>query len=739
MAWESLLSEKETSLAHLGVTATHVRRIKGGSEYEQYFSASNTPDELINPNATVHNTLAFVKTLVNNTLSDTVRIAPVLRKSTVEGTCRNIFNFFYQHYQYEMDEFAKEQVRRPSRGWYDRKKGIDCDCFATSVSSILTNLGIAHYLKIIAIRDPKTGVPRDYFQHIYVVVPKRVDLDINQRKNYWIIDPVLNSFDEEAPQITKTKHLKMEGIPLYQLNGVDDATASYGGLGNEFEGIDEELNGVGEEDMGRVYINRLSAYTRNMRRKIERDPKSVEVLYKPQVLVSQLRALEGALSGTDEQLMATLEHLSNVEHEAIQPAFASSYDDLHGHDDALYGALYGATDDRMLDAVGGLGKKGGSRATKRATKKAKAGKPMKKGVFTKIKNATKAVKSGKFKGKLKTAIKKVGRVLKKTNPLIMAARGGFIMAMRTNFGKMAEKAWWGYQTWEYAKSKGISQAYYKACVELLAKIKKIYIDKLGGNESAIKKPIMNGRAAKKIAKQAKKKGMSGGFEELYGLGGLGVVTAAASATTITAAMAFITPILAWIKKAFAGKKGGVMNENGTESDAPSENAAEEMDNTNSEASSPSDTTIENDNSIEAADAANDEPPSDDDGQKKNNNRSLTPEEKAQSEHIEKEYGFDAAKKFEHDVTLTPPASEAAEPPEEQVKPGDGRGGTDTESSKSGSGMLIGGVLFTAALAAVALSKRKSKKEPSTAGLGAAKKAPTKAPAKKTNKIKPIKL
>jgi len=721
MAWESLHTEKEISLGHLGITATHVRRIKPGREYEQYFTPASGTTEVIKEDATVHDTLAFVKELVGKTLNDTAKIAPVLKRATLPATCKAIFDFFYQHYQYKLDEFGIEQVRRPSRAWSDRKTGIDCDCFSASVSSVLENLGIVHYLKIIAING------RDNFQHIYVVVPKNIDLDINQRGNYWVIDPVLNHFDEEAPRITKTKHLKMNGIPLHQLNGVDDATETYGGLGNEFEGVEEELNGLDDEAVGRAFMNRLSAHVRNTRRKIEADPRAVETLYKPQVLVSQLRTLEGALGGTDEQLYATLEHLSNVEDQAIQPAFASSYDELHGHDDELYGAYFGNIDDRMLDGVEGLGKKGGNRATKRATKKATKKPATKKGFFTKVKNAVKNVKanakSGKLKGKLKTAIKKVGRVLKKTNPLAMAARGGFIMAMRTNFGKMAEKAWWGYQTWEYAKSKGITEEYYKACVDLLNKIKRIYIDKLGGNESAIKKPIMNGRAAKKIAKAAKKKGMSG-LSALYGLDGLGVVTAAASATTITAAMAFITPILAWIKKAFKGKKGGVMNENGTESDAPSENAAEEMDNTSSEASSPSDTTIDNDNSIEQADAANNEPPSDDDGQKKNR-RELTPEEKAQSDHIKAEYGFDAAQKFEHDVTMPDEESEA----DTEIKAGQGRG-DDSKSGGIGTIVLVGSI---ATVAAIALAKKAKNKATaaSTDGLTGAK--------KQSKKVKPVKL
>jgi hypothetical protein len=601
MAWESLHTDKEISLAHLGIIATHVRRIKSGAEYEKYFDAPTGENERIKDNATVHDTLAFVGVLVNKTLNDTRKIAQVLKRTTLEATCKSIFDFFYQHYQYKLDEFGIEQVRRPTRAWADRKTGIDCDCFSASVSSVLTNLGIAHHLKIIAIKN------RPNYQHIYVVVPKQKGLDINSRANYWVIDPVLNSFDEEAPQITKTDYLKMNGIPLEQLNGIDDVA----GLGNEFEGVENELNGLSDESVGRVFHQRLQQHIKNTRCHCQRYPQKYAHLYKPAVLVKQLQKLEGALeSGNEAHLDGVLEELSNTEHEAVYPHLQGIYDALHGHDDYLYGQMYGDLDDKMLGAVLGLGRRG------RSAKKLKNSKHGKRGFFTKIKNARKAFKNGKFRGKLKGAFKKIGRFIKKTNPLAIAIRGGFLMAMRTNFLKMAEKIYWGFQTRAFAMSKGINPDYYGACVRSKDRILKVFVDRLGGNESAIKKAIMNGRAAKKVAKLLKAKGMNGTTEELFGLGGLG--SAAAAGASITAAMAVLAPIIKMMKGLFKGKKSGLeKNENGTESEAGSDNPSDAMSETESEARNPSNTTIDNDGSIESADNANDEPPSDDeDGVKK---------------------------------------------------------------------------------------------------------------------------
>lgn len=601
MAWEDTYTKP--SLAHLGITATHVRKIKPGKEFEQYFEQATGVNELISDDASVHDTLAFVAVLVQKTLKDSKKISQVLKRPTLEATCKSIFDFFYQHYQYKLDDLGVEQVRRPTRAWRDRKTGIDCDCFTASVSSVLTNLGIEHYLKIIAING------KENFQHIYVVVPKRSGLDINSRANYWVIDPVLNNNDEEAPTITKTKHLKMNGIPLQQLNGIDELA----GLGNEFEGMDEELNGMDESSMGRVFNRRLKNHVTNTRKKIERDPRSVSHIYQPHVLVRKLRQLESALEGGDEAtLEGVLEELSATEHEAILPQFAGNFDAIHGHDDHLYGVLYGDIDDNMLSAVLGLGRKG------RSKKKTKAGNKGKKGFFTKTKNANKGVKKGRFKGKLKNALKKVVRIIKKTSPLAIAARGGFIMAMRTNFSKIAEKAYWGYFTREQAKAKGITDEYYDACVAVLKKLLKVFVERLGGNESTLKKPIMNGRAAKKIAKLLKKKGMSGTTEELFGLGsGLGVVAAAGSAATITAAMAFLAPIIKMIS-GMKGKKSGLeKDENGNEAEATSDDASVEMEKTESEARNPAtgrrSSTVDNDGSVEAADAANDEETEGDEG------------------------------------------------------------------------------------------------------------------------------
>lgn len=701
----------------LGVVATGKRRIFEGRQYYGMFPEPIGSDPIVNSNAEVHDTLNFVAKVVKETLRDTKKVAAALKKGNNLATSRSIFDFFYKHYAYKLDKYGVEQVRRPARSWKDRKSGIDCDCFTTSVSSILTNLGIEHYLKIIAINN------RPNFQHIYVIVPKFTNADITKRGNYWVIDPVLNRFDEEAPNITKTDHLKMEGIPLQYLNGIDPEVA---GLGREFDQLEESLSGIDDmEGVGFAHFRRaMHSHVKNTRRKIQKSPSSVDVIYEPAALAGLFGEMESAFEGTtDDELIQRLEGIAKREHSVIKPRFRHVANAIHMHDNHVYGAMFGDIDDQMISAVSGLGKKGRS-----AKKQAKANKKSTTGPATKVKNALKkakqvtkaagaktkaAVKSTASKAKVvakntaaktKTNLKKIGKQVVKNNPVSLAARAGFLLAMRTNFAFIAERAYWGYQTKAFATSRGITPEYYDRCLQLLNKIRKTFIGVLKGDESALKLAIVNGRAAKRIALQLKNNGMSG-VENLMGFGsveGLGAVSAA----TITAATSFITPIVNAMQKLFSGvsmfvkrkrnKNGtpveqGVRNENGTTSEGPSDSTTENMNETVREASSPSNTIIQNDGSVETANKVNEAAASEEGDSSASASRSMPP-------------GSTSANTSE--VTSEGNNSEEGSSSSRSV-------GTETKS-KSKTGLILG----AGALAAIAFAmagKKKDKK--SLSGVG----------------------
>ncbi len=166
------------------------RNIRSGSNYNQYFDLGKVQGNEVSllSNGSVDETVQQMKKIVRNTLPQTKRIATALEGSTKLETARNIWNFIYNHIQYKQDNPLREQLRQPLRTWKDRTTGVDCDCYSILISSMLTNLGIAHSFRIAAYKA-------DY-QHVYVVVP-------DGSKNI-IIDCVADRFNYEVTP-TKTK------------------------------------------------------------------------------------------------------------------------------------------------------------------------------------------------------------------------------------------------------------------------------------------------------------------------------------------------------------------------------------------------------------------------------------------------------------------------------------------------------------------------------------------------------
>lgn len=178
------------------------RHIKPGLEYDQLFPASENNNETIRRNANVYHTVQFIPKVVQETLPQTKKIAQRLKGNTVYDTCKNIWHFVYQHINYKKDEEGFEQIRSPSRTWHDRKQGVDCDCYSVFISSILTNLGIPHILRI-------TKYNLDYFQHIYPIVPTG--------NKYITLDCVTDQFNYEVPYSAKKDY----PMDLQYLNGFD--------------------------------------------------------------------------------------------------------------------------------------------------------------------------------------------------------------------------------------------------------------------------------------------------------------------------------------------------------------------------------------------------------------------------------------------------------------------------------------------------------------------------------------
>ncbi|MFI5195716.1 MAG: hypothetical protein ACHQD8_01380 [Chitinophagales bacterium] len=183
--------------------AAKKRNIRSGTEYDHLFPAASVDTHTIMRHAEVSDTVGFIPDVVSKTLDHTKKIAAKLKGYNDYDTCRNIWHFVYNHIAYKKDKDGYEQVRSPARSWHDRRDGVDCDCYATFISSILSNLKIPHLLRI-------TKYNRDYFQHIYPVarLPGKTEV---------IIDCVTDKFNYEVPYSEKKDFI----MDLQYLDGID--------------------------------------------------------------------------------------------------------------------------------------------------------------------------------------------------------------------------------------------------------------------------------------------------------------------------------------------------------------------------------------------------------------------------------------------------------------------------------------------------------------------------------------
>ncbi len=200
--------------------ATKKRHIKSGKEYDHLFPIAEGSNSTIRKNANVYHTVDFIPRVVNETLYQTKSLAEQLKTNNTYETCKNIWHFVYEHINYKKDAPGYEQIRNPARAWHDRFSGVDCDCYSVFISSILSNLGIAHTLRI-------TKYHRDYFQHIYPIVPFQ--------NGYITIDCVTDRFNYEVP-FSEKKDYPMDLQYLsgfddgFEINGAGDGMAELGKL-----------------------------------------------------------------------------------------------------------------------------------------------------------------------------------------------------------------------------------------------------------------------------------------------------------------------------------------------------------------------------------------------------------------------------------------------------------------------------------------------------------------------------
>ncbi|HTA27889.1 MAG TPA: hypothetical protein VK809_08875 [Bacteroidia bacterium] len=165
------------------------RKILDGQAFNILIPQAKLTDTTIKKGATLKDTIRFIPDAVKQCKWQTKKLAEVLKGDSVIKTCENIWDFLYSHVRFHKDKEYKEQIRSPARSWHDRETGIDCDCYTIFISTLLTNLGIPHTLRITKYSGPG-------FQHIYPIVP-------TGNGKYITIDCVTDKFNYEEPYTAK--------------------------------------------------------------------------------------------------------------------------------------------------------------------------------------------------------------------------------------------------------------------------------------------------------------------------------------------------------------------------------------------------------------------------------------------------------------------------------------------------------------------------------------------------------
>lgn len=309
-----------------------------------------------------------------------------------------------------------------------------------------------------------------HFQHVYVVVPSEGKM--------LVIDPVLSRFNYEKPfSEHKDFPMNLKGIDVAVLSGHGSDEHSEVLLGfPDFDALGEASE---QEQLDAMYQYLVS--TRNA---VASNPSTIAHIEDPSAFVKMLDyAITHWYSDKRDEALEIL--AQNEERLNLQNGF-SGYGDDDDWDDDFLGAA-------------------------------------KRGFFKRVGDFAKRVGKG-----IKKTAQKIGKAIVRYNPLSVTARLGFLAAMKINLKSMASKLKWAYATQQQAAQKGVSAGQWQRAKQALAKIERLYADKLQGKRSALRDAILKGRAG----------GLNGELDpSAYDLSGLG------EPISIGASIAAATPII----------------------------------------------------------------------------------------------------------------------------------------------------------------------------------------------------
>jgi hypothetical protein len=418
-------------IAHSAEIRSGFRPIESGAAYQDLFPTPDRMDKIVLEDGEVDDTVTMMAEVVRKYLDDTAKLAPLLRKKSLEDTCRAVWDFVYRHIQYKLDKRGLEQLRRPARSWQERASGVDCDCMSIFISSTLTNLQIPHSFRV-------TRYSQDHWQHVYVVVP-------NGRGAPLILDAVLSRFNYEKPYSAKMDYpMNLNGIQVAVLSGPSEDALLQVLLAPGLS--DAELSGGNSsQELDAIYQHLVAT-----RDAIRQNPNVVGAGEDTQALLEMLEyAIRYFHTDKRDEALAVL-----VQNEQRINSLRG-FSDMNGYD----------LDEDELGAI------------------------QPKKFFASVKTAVS--NAGKAVAKVATT---AAKAVVKYNPVSIVARNGYLLALKLNVSGISSKLKWGYATQAQAAAKGINAANWQRSKTALAKVEKLFADKLQGSKTALQNAILKGKA-----------------------------------------------------------------------------------------------------------------------------------------------------------------------------------------------------------------------------------------------------
>lgn len=539
------------------------RQIRSGKEYDSLFPSPVMGAINMGNNPVLENVYEVIPAVVRDYKHEASAIAEKLYSKNTKEFAKNIWEFLFNNIQYVYDEFGREQFRTPARSWADRHEGIDCDCFSIFASSILSNKGVPHCIRITKYdNNPK-------WQHIYVIVPDpNKKFSQHNPTTYFVIDAVIHKFNTEkvfSEQKTFTMKENL-GIVTEVLHGVETSeTDVVSDILNGFDG----LNG---DNLNAVYQQLVK--TRNW---AINNPGLLKMQqYDPQAFLQMIEyAIDNFWKG-EKQRDAAFEILAQNEARYNREVLDITEDDIEGFD-GFEDDIDNMIDDDDVYDFDGIGQHiddddelerdleesneeefgklfSRKRREKRKSRRKSRRKARKQKRQTRRKTRRKVRKETKTQRKherkqnrkrrrkerkeAKGFFRKVGVGLKqagkavgvKYNPAVIAARTGFLTAVRLNMFRLASRLVPAYKGKSWAKSKGKN---YNASLAMGKKVEEIFADKLMGKRSALRKSVLTSKSALQGIDEPDWENIALEFAGIdSGFSGAGAITAVLSAAPI---------------------------------------------------------------------------------------------------------------------------------------------------------------------------------------------------------------